>query len=419
MTDIETGAAEEQPADLRSVLAAAADEAEESAGRHEQPVTEEASAGESDGNSGEQPAGERPRGPDGKFVAKEKTERATAQNAAARPADAQNAKEAPDAEKTETGDQAASALAGTATQAPQHWSVADKETFTKLPAAAQAPFLDLYKRMEAGFTPKLQRLAAYDRDYQGVPELFAPHAEALRSQGKTPAHIIQAWAGVEQALLNHKGAVERGQAPDETAAATVARMIAGYRLDPADIARHLTGLLRGGATAPNAQQPASPRTAVDPETATRLERLERAEQERSAAVGQQRLNTAQQQIDAFAADKDGAGNPKHPFFAELEPDMMALAQLDRAMGKTPELSDLYERAVWANQDTRGKLLALQQEHEAKRAAVERKAASEAARRAAVSVAGGPGAGQAQRQTSANRSLRDTIKDAAADLDAAA
>jgi hypothetical protein len=395
MADMETGAAE-QPADLRSLLASVADEEEARVERETTPSTEESGVEQ----TSEEPAdkGKRTRGPDGKFLAAEKegaeTEKPVAET---KP------------EETTATEQKAPETKPTGIQAPQHWSQTDKAWLASIPAEHQQSVLDRFKQMEAGFTPKLQRLAAIERDFGPAVEMFVPHIEALRSRNMTPASLIQAWAGVEKSLVDHKASIDRG-GPDAGGAQVVANIIRAYNVNPAEIAALLTN--------PQHQQaPAQPQ--VPPELMTRLQTLENAERERIQRGQLEKVDTVQRQIDTFANAKGDDGSLTHPFFAELEQDMMALARLDMAAGKTPDLPDLYDRAVYANRETRTKLLSLNQEAEAKRAAAERKAKSEAASRAAVSVTGSRGnTAPTQRSGSQGRSLRDEIVTAAEDLDAA-
>lgn len=374
MSDAATGAREEPAVvtvadDLRSVLAESLEKT---------PVVED-TAGE--GEPEAKP--ERTRGPDGKFLPKDAA--TDGEEAAAKPAGEAKPEKAPEDAKPETEGQPPPVAAPAAVEAPVHWSQSDKEKFGSLPAEARAPFLDLYKRMEAGFTPKLQRGAQLERDYGPIEQMFAPHLETLRGRGQVPANIIAIWGQVEQTLNGHKIAVESGQSPGDTGAQAIARMIAGYKINPAEVAKWLTDGV------PQAPQPQ--RTELPPEIAARIAALEQEVTQRKTADGEQRLATANRQIDAFAAEKNSDGSLKHPFFADIENDMMAQARLDMAAGKTPELSDLYDRAVYANRETRAKLLALDKENEQKRAAVERKAKTEAAKRTAVSVTGSPGANQ--------------------------
>ena len=399
MPDTETGAAE-QPADLRSILAAAADEAETAtAHAQEAPQSDEGSEASVDAGEGEQASTPRKRGADGKFVASDAGE--GDEKVEGDPAEQKPAEEKPEDKPAEQK--------SAAVQAPQHWSAADKAWLAAIPADHQQSVLDRFKQMEAGFTPKLQRLAAIDRDFGEAVELFVPHLDNLRARGITPNSLIKAWAGVEQSLVNHKASIDRG-GPDAGGAQVVANIIRAYNVNPAEIAALLTNQPQ--------QQQAPVQPQVPPELMTRLQTLENAERERIQRGQQEKVDTFQRQIDTFANEKDAGGNLAHPYFADLERDMMALAQLDIAQGKTPELSDLYDRAAYANRETRAKLLQLQQESQAKQAAAERKAKSEAAQRAAVSTTGSRGNTERPRSSTSGRSLRDELEANAADLDAA-
>lgn len=395
-----------EPDDLRSIIAAAADAFDDDVTPPAEEAAEPEAAQDAPATEAEEPKSEArgpARGPDGKFAKTEAAEaEETEETAADTAASGDDTKAAP-----ETLKQGGEAAAVPVIEAPQHWSAADRQKFAGIPAEHRGLFLDLYKRMEAGFTPKLQRGAQLERDWAPVEQLFAPHQEALRQRGTTPAALINAWASVEQSLLAHKAAVAQGQPAGDQGAAIVANIIRGYGVNPADVAR----LLQNPQAAPQPYQ-------VPPAIVEKLDRLERAEQMRAQQAQQARLDGAQRQIDAFAAAKDANGNLTHPFFAEVEADIAALAQLDQQMGKEPDLNDLYDRAVFANRTTRDKLLAQQRDAEAKRAAAERKAKSEAAQKAAVSVTGSPEAGQAMASRSGPRSLRDTISDALAEYETA-
>ena len=320
--------------------------------------------------------------------------------------------------------------AGVAPEAPQHWSAADKEKFNALPEAARGPFLDMYKRMEGAFTQRLQRSAQLERDYGELDRTIftAVQRDLIARQGATPTSIITAWANIERAL-------DRTTNPSnpQLRHEIIARIIHNYGADPGEVAKILNRL-RGfpeqqgddgapatGGPAPNgatAPGPAAPQPApggAPPANGleARLSALETDYNTRVANERQAQTNEINRQIADFANANGADGNLLHPYFAEVEQDMAILAQLDRAQGGTPQLQDLYDRAVWARPSTREKLLGSQRDAEAKRAAEERKAKAEAAKRAAVSVSGAPGPGQAP-QTNPDRSLRDEIR---ANLDA--
>jgi hypothetical protein len=310
------------------------------------------------------------------------------------------------------------AAAGREGEAPQHWAATDREEFNALPEAARAPFLRMYKRMEGGFQPRLQRGAQLERDYGELDRTVftAPQRELISRNGQTTTAIITSWANIERAL-------DRGTNPNNPALRNqiLARMIHNYGADPVEIAQALHQL-RGFPAQHGGDQPpgngagngagAPPSAAGNGALPTGLEQrlvaLETGHTQREELERQARHGAIERQIAEFANAKDADGGLVHPFFAEVEQDMAGLAQLDRAQGQTPVMQDLYDRAVWARPSTREKLLASQHDAEAKRAADERKAKAEAAKRAAVSVSGAPGPGQAP-QSTPDRSLRDEIR----------
>jgi hypothetical protein len=291
------------------------------------------------------------------------------------------------------------------TEAPTHWSAEDKAQFEALPRTARGPFLNLYKRMEAGFTPKLQRGAQLERDYGPLDtSIFnAPTRQWLSERGQTPAQKIDEWASVERGLV--------GQNP-EVKNQIAARIIHNYGADPSRVAAILHEL-RGFAPASGGDRPAvAPNGAtapgVDPVLHQRLSALETESQQEKQRREAAEYLRAGDQISAFANETDSAGQLKHPFFAELEAEMTSLAQFERIQGRAPVLQDLYDRALWANPSTRQKQQVLERDAETKRAQEERRAKSEQARRAGSSVTGAPGPGQTS-STPTELSLRDQIK----------
>lgn len=400
MSDTGTGGADRQPApDLRSQLAQAVADAETAA----EPVqTREAPEATPVAEKPERPSEGRARGADGKFVAKEGGE-----------VD-EDPDETPDAPAIEPAEheEPAPKVEEPAVSVPQHWSQADKDLIAGLPKEHQGKVIERYKAMEAGFTPKLQRLAQMEREFAPVMEMFAPHVEGLRQRGQAPSDVIRAWGAVESDLISGAQLARSGQ-PNTKGAQIVAKLIQSYQVDPGAVAQILMG-----------QQPAGQPGSVTPlppefqQLSSELQGLKQREQQRVTAETNARQAAAQQRIDVFAQEKDATGGLKHPFYSELESDMMALARIDLSQGKTPDIADLYERAAYANPETRSKLLAAQEAEVRRKAAAERKAKAVAAQRAASSVAGSPGSGQSPtEQRSGNRDLRATIEAAFADQEA--
>src|SRR6185312_9679582 len=174
----------EQPEDLRDTISRAFDE---QAGKDAPEAAETPKAVEAttDAPADKAASDERPRGPDGKFIAKA--------DDAAEGDDATEAVEEPVEEAAEEPAETKPAPA----EVPQHWSQADKDMVGSLPAEHRGKVVERIKAIEAGFTPKLQRAALLEKEWAPAAEIFAPYVHALRSQGQTPSDVVKAWAAIE------------------------------------------------------------------------------------------------------------------------------------------------------------------------------------------------------------------------------
>lgn len=415
MADFEEPQAEPEPVDdIRSALDAAVaahDAVEEKSPRATPEPTATESADKPD---------TRARGPDGKFIRAEGDE-------APEPAAAPTEKPAETPVPTEPKPDAPA----TSKDAPQNWPEADKATFKALPAEAQDFLLRRHNEMTADYTRKTQQLADFRREYEPVHQMFAPHMDALRQRGLTPASTISAWYNVEKTLLSGgQGAV-----------ATIKGIVDGYKIDPAQLAAAL-GVRQQAAPQPqpgaDGQMPAiesptgSQPIQLPPEFLQRLNQVEawRAQEEqRKQFEAQQsyamRAADVTSQIEQFASAVDSAGQPLHPHFKDVEDHMTTLSLAAQARGEKPTLSELYEQAVWANPSTRARLqeaeraaATAQRAAEEKREAEARRAKAEQSRRAGSSVSGAPGSGsQAPGRPRSNGSVLDDLRAAAEEVEA--
>jgi hypothetical protein len=344
-------------------------------------------------------SGERARGPDGKFLPR-------AEGAADDDSPAAEAEEAP-ADPDEEEPEAEAPPAEPTVAVPTHWSPADKDLIGKLPAEYRQAVVDRYKAIEAGYTPKLMRAAELEKQFAGAEEVFKPYAEVLRQRNQTASDVVRAWATVEQGFLEGAQEAQAGR-PNQKGALLVANLIRNYQVDPAAVAEILQRAL--GAA------PASSGATVPPELMQEITSLKQWKSETERTIQAGREADAQRQIDAFAAAKDARGNPLYPYFAELEPEIIRLAQVDASERKPLDLADLYDRAAYANRETRAKLLSASAEEQKRQAAVDRKARAAAAQRASSSVTGS--AGQSPSEGSRARSLREELEMNAAEHEAA-
>jgi hypothetical protein len=384
-----------EPSELRNLLAETVTASETAA----EPVQTEKPAQATDApEKPEDASGERPRGPDGKFLPRDATS----------PDEGGEEPPEPEEESAEP-EPAEPVVKEPAVEVPQHWAQADKDLIGKLPAEHRQAVVDRYKAIEAGYTPKLMRAAELEKQFAGAEEVFKPYAETLRQRNQTPSDVVRAWASVERGFLEGFQDAQQGR-PNQKGAQLVANLIRQYRVDPGDVAAILQGT-----------QPAQPNGAIalPPEV---LQELNESKQWRASFEQRQQAEReviAQRQIDAFAAEKDARGNLAHPYFVELQTEISRLAKLDAEDGVPIDLAALYDRAAHANPSTRTKLLEARDAQARQKALADRKAKAAAAQQASSSVTGSPGSGQSPSEGRGRaRSLREELETSAAEYDAA-
>lgn len=421
MTTETTGAAPQPAATIRDSITAAIDELEPSTSTGDEAGSEAAGGGEST----EKPstAAERQRDEQGRFTKREEAQAATETSAKPPKEPKPAASEQQTGEQQATGDKTATATS----DPPAHWSAEDKAWIASLPKEHQASVIDRFKKIEAGFTPKLQRAASLEKDYGEVDKHFEPYQQAMTQQGWTKGSLIKAWADVELALANDPYAQMR-------------KIAQHYKVDLNKLAG-VDGATAAATTAAPATATLVPTGGEDilnhphikalqtqlQELTGRLQGLTNAEQQRAQQAQQAATQKTMTEIQAFAEAKGEDGSLSHPHFADVLNDMLTMAQAERAAGRTPVLQDLYDRTVWANPQTRATQIAAETTKAAAKAkadteeaqrkqAAEAKARADKARKAGSSVTGAPsGVGQAGIPKSKG-SLRDDILAAADEVD---
>ena len=241
-----------------------------------------------------------------------------------------------------------------ATEAPAHWSLEDRDMFTKQEPAAQQWLLGRSKAMEAAHTKRSQEIAP-------VRELTERWKPYMDQNGGVQAidNALQA----EQVL-------QTGSNDDKIY--MLRQMIRHYGVS-------IPGVDQSQG---NEAQPA----ASDP----RIDNMERemvsyrqaaeAQQQQQAAAHVEQL---QRHVNDFAESKDEQGKLHHPHFGEVRRTMSAMAQAKEQAGEQPNLDQIYEAAVWATPSTRAKLI----ESQRTSALDQARADAAKARNAAGSVSG--------------------------------
>lgn len=384
------------PEDLRASLNAAFDQTE-SAPPLERQAPDKAPSAEPVASPTDTTEGatERARGPDGKFVA----------NNAEPVAPAPETKPAEPVEVKPT-------FGEELTKATARWAQPHKDMLAKLPEDAQKFLVERHRDMEADHTRKTTEIANLRRDWEPVAQMFTPHADLMRQKGLTPQSMIGAWYNVERGLMSG----------GQQAADIVAGIVNGYNIDRATLGRMLGFQTSHAPTDPPAPVPENgAATQVPPEVAQKLGQMEawirqqeQQSRDRERAAYVDKATTQENEIAQFAQATDSAGALLHPHFEDVKADMAYHAQVMWASGRPPVLSELYDQAVRANPATYAKLIASERAAwEAQRATEEKqrqdaaRAKATQARRAASSVTGAPGAGQAA--VAGNGSLRSQLE----------
>lgn len=150
----------------------------------------------------------------------------------------------------------------------------------------------------------------------------------------------------------------------------------------------LNALAQGGQQQPAAQ----PQTQhVPPEVLQRLAGLESKFQQTEQQQQESRLSNDAAEIGSVATEKDAQGNFVRPYFEDLRPQIGPLLSIVRkenpGMSVREVAAEAYDRAVWANKDTRAQMVQVSVSREAEDKAAQARA--EAAKRAGKSTFGDP------------------------------
>jgi hypothetical protein len=263
--------------------------------------------------------------------------------------------------------------------AQQRFTALEREQYAKLPA-------ELRSMVERTMEGVQQQQAQYN-EYGMLEQVIGPRRQPWASQGLTPlvainqlfalsdfagrapAEFVMWFADQHKlnldALLDARDAVNTGPQPDPH--------IAGLQQEIAQLRNTITGFT-------------------------------------NQSVQQQHASNYQL-VQQFAAEKDGAGNPAYPYFAEVADQIpthvAAIRQQQPFLQERDVLKAAYDFAAYNNPAIRDRM------QQAQVKAIQEKAAAEAARarKIGVSVNGGPAGDTSQLPNNANRTLREELLDA--------
>ena len=99
-----------------------------------------------------------------------------------------------------------------------------------------------------------------------------------------------------------------------------------------------------------------------------------------------RIQQAQAEIEQFRSEVDADGKLKHPYFNEVEGQMVVIADNEMRQGIRRSYAEVYEDACWANKEVRAKKLAAEKHEEDRK----RRLDTQKRRNAAGGLTGGSG-----------------------------
>jgi hypothetical protein len=237
-------------------------------------------------------------------------------------------------------------------EAPDHWSIRDKEMFNKQDGEGKEFLLRRHKEMEASFTKKSQNLSEEMKFLKTFKDKLTPFEPYLRQNNIDPLNAFENLLATEMKLRN--------SSPEEKA----------------NLLRQLA--LDYGAQY-NPQDPDQPidyqQQAYANELYSIKETLKRIEQDKINSE----QNYYQKTIESFSSSKDENGKPKHPYFEDVKSDMAMLL----SAGRAETLEEAYNQSIFLNPSLRNDIIVRQSNNE--RRIADKKVKNEAAKRAGFNI----------------------------------
>jgi hypothetical protein len=271
----------------------------------------------------------------------------------------ENSDQSPSTDVVETP--AASEPAPASIEAPRSWSAEKKALFAQLPPDAQAYIAQRETELHNKLTAEGAERGRIAKEYGEIGQLIERERDSWANLGFTPS------AAIGQMIATQRGL-------DANPVEGILRLCQSYGIHPAQLAQ------------------ATPQ--IDPQIAPlyrQVNSLQEQLQARDAAFEQAQLAQANKVVEDVRNETDASGNRLRPHFETVEPELdafLALVMQQRpGASQRDVLAEAYDRAVYANPQTRALVLKEQQaQSEAQRAqAVRQKAA------AGSSLTGAPGA----------------------------
>jgi len=246
-------------------------------------------------------------------------------------------------------------------EAPRSWSAERKALFAQLPPDAQAYIAQRESEAHTKITELGNEKGRIAKEYGELGQLIERERDSWANLGFTPS------AAIGQMIATQRGL-------DANPVEGILRLCQSYGIHPAQLAQA--------------------RPQVDPQIAALYQQmnfLQEQLQSRDAMSEQAQLSQAEQLVQNFRNETDASGKRLRPHFEtveqELEPHLIAVMQQKPGISQRDALAEAYDRAVYANPQTRELAFKERQaQQEAERAQALKQKAS-----AGSSLTGAPGA----------------------------
>ena len=266
---------------------------------------------------------------------------------------------------------------------PRSWDRKAKEQFKSFPREAQEIIAARQRDIDSDYLRKTEALADTQKRYEGLDRVLKPHMPSLSERGIEPATLVQQALAVDARLRSN---------PVEG----IRWLCQNLHVDPRQLLQ----------VTPPGQNGTPQLPAYSPELAALQNKITQLEQGIKSGKEAERhrvVSESQRVIDAFIEEEDESGESMHPFYQELEDEMIPivarLRQEEPQFSQYELLKEAYERAQWANPKIRKELLERQQVTQKEEKARKAEEAIEKSR----TISGSPGG-----------ELRADVPDSAAD-----
>lgn len=258
---------------------------------------------------------------------------------------------------------------------PLSWKKDLKESWASIPEPVRAEITRREQVIQRTLSDSAESRAAM-REFQRV---MSPYMEQIQKENGTPFTAIS--------NVMHAAQTLKTGSPEQRAK-VVAAMVRKYGVDIESLDKELASGL-----APEFRTEDLVTRAIDSRMGPLNQMIARMQEAERRRVQQQEMQTVSA-VEDFGRE--------HPHFDSVRHVMADFIELAARNGQTMSLDEAYERAVWANPETRS---AMQKGRELSSAGAAN-AQAEEARRKAASVAGSPAPASTRKQPG---SLRETIE----------